>query len=71
LLIAEAEDFFVLVHATLVLRPFVLSLFNTPCDFTPLLNLHPLIFCLTPFGWLGSITLTAYFCWEYFLFTPF
>jgi len=35
--------------------------FNTPCQFTPFLNLCSLIFGLTPFGWLCSITLIAYF----------
>jgi hypothetical protein len=29
--------------------------FTTPCQFTPLLNLHPLIFCLMLFGWFISI----------------
>ena len=31
---------------------------NDPCQYTTLLNLRPLIFGLTPFGWLCSITLT-------------
>lgn len=33
--------------------------FNSHCQFTPVLNLCPLIFSLTPFGWL-----TPYFWWE-------
>jgi hypothetical protein len=32
--------------------------FNTPCQYTPLPNLCPLIFGLTPFDWLYSVTLT-------------
>jgi hypothetical protein len=32
--------------------------FNAPCQYTHLLNLHPLIFGLTPFCWLHSIVLT-------------
>jgi hypothetical protein len=55
LFIAEAGDFVVLVHRTLVSRPFVLSLFITPCQYTPLLNLRRFIFGLTPFGWLRSV----------------
>jgi hypothetical protein len=35
--------------------------FNTPCQFTPLLNLRSLVFGLRPFGWLHSITLTSLF----------
>jgi hypothetical protein len=31
---------------------------NIPCQYTPLLNLCPLIFTLTPFGWMHSIMLT-------------
>jgi len=34
--------------------------FNTPYQFTPLLNLRSVIFGFTPFGWLLSITLTPY-----------
>jgi hypothetical protein len=33
--------------------------FNAPCQYTPLLYLHPLIFGLTPFVWPRSITLTS------------
>lgn len=33
--------------------------FNTPCQHTPILNLCPLIFGLTPYGWLHSIMLTT------------
>jgi hypothetical protein len=40
--------------------------FNTPCHLTSDLNLRTLIFGLTPSGWLRSITLTAYFLWEYY-----
>jgi hypothetical protein len=32
--------------------------FNAPCQYTLFLNLHPLIFGLTPIGWLRSITLS-------------
>jgi hypothetical protein len=52
---------------------FTLCCFDTPSQFTPLLNLRSRIFGLTPFGWLLSIT--PYFWWEYnfdlslFLFT--
>ena len=50
-----------------LLRPFCC---NAPGQCTPLLNLSSLIFHLTPFGWLRSITLT-YFWTEYNLwFTP-
>jgi len=35
--------------------------FNAFCQYTPLLNLDPLIFSLTPFGWLCCIMLTHYF----------
>jgi hypothetical protein len=30
--------------------------FNAPCQFTPLLNLRYVIFGLTPFGWLCSVS---------------
>ena len=44
---------------------------NTPCQFTPFLNLHFLISSLTPFGWLCSIMLPPYFWWQYhFWFMP-
>ena len=44
------------VHPVLVLRVFC---FNAPsCQFTPLLNLRPTIFGLTPCGWLLSVTLS-------------
>jgi hypothetical protein len=36
-----------------------------PCEVTPLHNLRSLIFCLTPFVWLHSVTLISYFWWEY------
>jgi hypothetical protein len=32
--------------------------FDDHCQYTPLLNLRPLVCDLTPFGWLHSITLT-------------
>jgi hypothetical protein len=35
------------------------SCFNSPCQYTPILNLHPLIFGLTLYGWLHSIVLTT------------
>jgi hypothetical protein len=35
--------------------------FNAPCKFTPLHNMRSLIFSLTPFGWLRSVTLTRYY----------
>jgi len=44
--------------------------FNVPCQFTPRLNIHPVIFGLTPVGW-------SYFHWfesllcKYFIFLPF
>jgi len=42
------------------------------CHYTPLLNLPPLIFSLTPFGWLHSIIPFHYFLQEYyFLFMTF
>jgi hypothetical protein len=53
---------------------FVLFLFcfNALFQFTPLLNLRSLIFDLTPFSELLSITITPYFCREYHsLFRPF
>ena len=45
----------VLVYVALV--PLRLFSFNTPFQYT-LLILHPLIFGLTPFGWLHYISLT-------------
>ena len=38
---------------------------NASRQFTSLLNLRPLIFGLTPFGWMHSITLTQYLRREY------
>jgi hypothetical protein len=38
--------------------PFYAILFNSPCHYV-LLNLRPLIFVLTPFGWLRSLTVTS------------
>ena len=65
------------IHPVFVLHPFLMTFcFNTPCQSAPLLNLHSLIFCLTPSECLCSMTLTTYFLWEYhfwfmpFLFTP-
>jgi len=52
------------VHTAHLVHPFALRLFfggggfNVSCSFTSLLNLHPVIFSLTPFGWLQSVTLT-------------
>jgi hypothetical protein len=43
------------IYAPLVLRFFC---FNAPCQHTPLFNLCPLVFGLTPTDCLGSITLT-------------
>jgi hypothetical protein len=40
-----------IIHQGLVLRPFVLQMFAL----TPLINLHPLIFGLTPFDWFMCI----------------
>jgi uncharacterized membrane-anchored protein YitT (DUF2179 family) len=40
--------------------------FNTPCQFTSLVNIPTLIFGLTPLGWLHSIMLTHYIWWEYY-----
>lgn len=40
---------------------FYAFLINDPCQFLPLLNLRSLIFGLTPFAWLRSITLTFRF----------
>jgi len=34
--------------------------YYVPCQFASLLNLRPLIFRPTPFGWLRSITLIPY-----------
>jgi len=56
-----------------IVRPF-LTIFciNAPYQYTPLLNLRPFIFSLTPFGWMRSITPTPYFLWDsHFLFTCF
>jgi len=48
--------------AFVVYLTFVTSFcFNTLCQYTPLLNLYPLIFSLTPFGYLRFIMLTPYF----------
>jgi len=50
------------VHEALFYSGFLrLFYFNVPYQFTPLLNLRSLIFGLTPFGWLLSITVTPYF----------
>jgi hypothetical protein len=53
-----------LVHLALALRSFVLGLFffcfNAPFQFTPRLKLRSLIFGLTPFDWLRSVTLNPY-----------
>ena len=50
---------------------FALFFFNASCWFTQLLNFQSRIFCLTPFSWLPSITLTPYLLWYYHcLFTP-
>jgi len=38
---------------------------NAPCKYTPLLNFCSLIFSLTPFGWLSSITPIPYLWWAY------
>ena len=45
------------LHFGLVLRPNVLRpfCFNAPFQFTPLLNLHSLIFGVMPFAWLRSV----------------
>jgi hypothetical protein len=50
-----------LTHVALVLRPicFTPFWFNSPCQYTQLLNLGPPIFGVTPFSWLRSITLTS------------
>jgi hypothetical protein len=39
---------------------------NASCQYMPLLNLHPLIFGLTPFCWLCSVMLILYFGWNIF-----
>ena len=45
-------------------KPLCLNVFY---QFTPLLDLRSLIFDLTPFGWLRSITLTSNFLWIIYL----
>jgi len=55
------------------LHSFYAFWFWRPCECT-LLNLRPIFFSLTPFGWLRSFTLSSYlfchFLWKYrFLFT--
>jgi len=52
--------FNLLIHMALVLGPtcFKFFCFNVPCLYTPLLNLRPLIFDLTPLVWLSSIKLS-------------
>ena len=54
-------------------RPFLtVFCFNAPYQYTPLLNLRPFIFSLTPFYWMRSITPIPYFIWDcHFLFTCF
>jgi len=37
------------------------TFFNAPCQYTPLLNLRPLAFGLTTFGWLRSVTLNPFY----------
>ena len=61
------------VHTCLASCPFVLhpSALTPLAKFTPLLNLHPLILGLTPFGWLGSVMLFPYFRWEFFIYSHF
>jgi len=44
---------------------FLLFCFNTPYQFTSLLNLHSLIFHVTPFGWIISIHLSLSCLWKY------
>jgi hypothetical protein len=47
-------------HVAIVLRPvFRFSASTSPCQQTPLFNLRPLIFGLTPFDCLRSSTLTS------------
>jgi len=58
------------LHIVFVLRftdfkPFFAGGFNAPCQYTLLLNLRPLIFGLTPLGWLHSVTLTPTHCLIY------
>jgi hypothetical protein len=56
------------IRVPLVLCPtfFTYFCFNVPCLYTTLLNLHPLIFGLTPFVWLRFITLSlTYFITPY------
>jgi len=45
------------VNVSLVLRLFFYP--NAPCQNITLLNLRPLIFCLTTFSWLHYMTLTS------------
>jgi len=45
-----------------IVRPFrTVFCFIAPYQYTPLLNLRPFVFSLTPFGWMRSITPTPYF----------
>lgn len=47
-----------------IVRPFLtMFCFNAPYQYTPLLNLRPFIFSLTPFGWMRSITSTPHLIW--------
>jgi hypothetical protein len=49
-------------HVALVLHPtsFAAFLFNDSCQYTLYLNFRPIIFYLTFFDWLRSITLTLH-----------
>lgn len=39
--------------------------FNATCQFTPIVNLRPLVFGLAPFDWLHSVMLIACLLLEY------
>ena len=51
------------LHPANVLRVFFFFWLMLPCKFT-LINLRPIIFCLTPLRWLRSIVLASYFGWQ-------
>jgi len=61
-LITFQHIMYIIYTQCLVLRSFVLRIFyfNAPFHFTPQLNLRPLVFGLTLFGWFINIYLSPF-----------
>jgi hypothetical protein len=66
-----------LIPGTYTTRPcfmpdcFMPFYFNAPYQYTPVLNLNPLIFSLMPFGWFNCICLSLFLREYHFLLMPF